>query len=438
MTVNAFFTSLLTWFPVIPASVLCLLPMKNQMKYGVRQTVCVISTVLILILPLVAFIETHFNTPYNAPTPFVLMIFLALYCLYLNVHFSKALSIFVLVCAIMSFLINFSITFDSYLHPYSGVNNFSFEAAVFQAVLTAAFTALISPYISKHGGLLIDSFHLHGVWYASALVSFIFLGFNLLIVPRHYSTLHVNNIFVFFLIAMPLLFFLLLLLCVLFYLIVSGMIESSRKETELRILDMQKTQFYKQQAYLEATAKERHDFKHAVRTIRSLSAEGNIEELNRFIDQYVEKMPELSVRTWCDVPTINALLNYYKQMANIRGIPLSIDITLPKDKELSETEICSILGNILENAINACREIESYKRFIRLTITVMNDIFLCIAAVNSFDGKPQMRGGKYVSTRRSGSGIGLESITSIAASMGGSADFSHEGCEFFSNIMLPL
>ncbi|MBQ7583323.1 MAG: sensor histidine kinase [Lachnospiraceae bacterium] len=438
MNINSYLTSLLTWYPVIPAAILCLLPMKNQMKYSLGHTIRIMSVTLLILLPLTALAETCFHTPYNSLTPVVVIVCFTVFCLSVKAHFSKSLSVFALVCALTGFLANFANAFDATIHPTSGINDFSPEAALFQAVLTTVFAGLLWPVMSRYWVTLIDSFHLHGVWYASSVVSLIFLIYNLLLVPRHYETLHVHNVLLFYWIAMPLLLILLLLLCVLFYFIVSGMIESSKKENELHILEMQRAQFYKQQQYLEATARERHDFKHAVRTIRSLSSAGSIEELNRFLDEYIEKMPELSLREYCAIPAINAVLNYYREAARMDGIPLSIDITLPEDRVLKETEICSILGNILENAINACREIESYKRFIRLTVTVVNDCFLCIAAVNSFNGKPHVRNGKYVSSRHAGSGIGLESITSIAASTGGSADFSHEGCEFFSNVMLML
>ena len=201
---------------------------------------------------------------------------------------------------------------------------------------------------------------------------------------------------------------------------------------------MQETQFKKQQRYLEAVAKERHDFKHTVRTIKSLAAEGKTEEIESLIDRYIVDMPGLTVKTVCSNPAVNAVLNYYMEIAKMEKIPLSVDISLPKEMDISDNELCSIFGNILENAINACREIEAYKRFIRLTAAVRNDYYLFITAVNSFNGTPEIVNGTYFSTGHKRNGLGLVSIGSIARSRGGNAYFSHEGCEFFSNVMLPV
>lgn len=437
--IKSFFFSILSWYPVFPAALLCFLPMKNQLRRGISFTVRSSFILILAIMIAVSFLESHYHSNYNAFTPVLLVSCLLCYFLNVKAHISKSLSIFVLVCALMGFLANFSNAFDATIHPTSGINNFSIEAAVFQALITTVFAAIMFKPMSEYGSLLIDSFHIHSVWYISSVISLIFLIYNLITVPYHYETLHVNNVFYFYWISMPLLFTLLLLLCVLFYFIVSGMIEASKTEREKHFLEMQESQFRKQQQYLEATAKERHDFKHAVRTIRTLSSEGNLDELNRFIDQYIEKMPDLSIRQFCKTPAVNALLNHYVEEAKNEKIHLSLDISIPEDSSIPETELCSILGNILENAINACKDIEERRRFIRLSVTAMNDYYLCIAAVNSFKGNPVVNNnGQYVSTGEGGSGIGLESITSVARSMKGSADFSHEGNEFFSNVMLPL
>ena len=436
MTVSDFLFRFLTWFPAFPAALLCLLPMKNQLKHGVFKTVRNTFLILIPLLGVVSLAEAVIGRGYHTFLPVVMVVAFVFYSLGVKADFSKSVSVFVLVCAILGFLENFSNGFDATLHPQSGIENFSPEAAVFQAVITALFALLTWHPVSKYGSVLIDSFHLHGVWYASSLVSLIFMIYNILSVPRHYNTLHINNVLLFYWISMPLLFILLLLLVILFYFIVSGMIKASKIESEKHLLELQKLQFKKQQHYLEATAKERHDFKHAVRTIKTLSEEKKYDELNSFIEQYIEKMPELTVKSYCQIPTINALLNYYKESARLDEIPLSLDVSFPEGKDIRETEVCSILGNILENAINACREIDGYKRFIRLT--VKSDYYLFITAVNSFNGEPLLLNGTYISTGHKGSGIGLQSIISVAESLGGRADFSHDGCEFFSNVMLPL
>ena len=99
--------------------------------------------------------------------------------------------------------------------------------------------------------------------------------------------------------------------------------------------------------------------------------------------------------------------------------------------------MCNIVGNVLDNAITACRGIPEQERMIQLTITDRHHANLYIVATNTFSGKVKLRDDRYLSTSRDGSGIGLSSIESIAESYGGNAEFSHKDREFYTNIVLP-
>ena len=135
------------------------------------------------------------------------------------------------------------------------------------------------------------------------------------------------------------------------------------------------------------------------------------------------------------------MLNYYRNQAVSRNIEVKYAIELPPPDHfaLSNTELCSMIGNILENAIRAAAAQKEGERYIRLTLRVEHEQYFYIVAVNSFDGNPVMRGGRYISTRKKDTrtGIGLSSIASIVDQHHGIARFYHEGTEFFTDIMIP-
>ena len=97
-----------------------------------------------------------------------------------------------------------------------------------------------------------------------------------------------------------------------------------------------------------------------------------------------------------------------------------------------------MIGNILENAIAACRSLDEGKRWIQFTLITQHHSQLCVVATNSFDGRVRKKNNRYLSTSHSGRGIGLLSITSTAEKYGGTAEFSHEGGEFYTDIMIPI
>ncbi len=112
---------------------------------------------------------------------------------------------------------------------------------------------------------------------------------------------------------------------------------------------------------------------------------------------------------------------------------------MPKDISISDVDLCNIIGNLLENAIAACRELEEGKRYIALSVsTAGEDASLVIVMTNPYTGALRKRKDRYLSTHRNGSGIGLSSIRSIAERYDGIAEFSDENGVFKSNVMVMM
>ena len=122
--------------------------------------------------------------------------------------------------------------------------------------------------------------------------------------------------------------------------------------------------------------------------------------------------------------------------AEAHGVRAEIRIDLPETLYVDSVDLCSIIGNILENAVIACKATED--RFIDLAVLTENDAQLFIVATNSFDGKARKEDQQYLSTRHTGEAHGLASVTATVEAYGGLARFSHEGSRFFSNIAIPL
>ena len=105
---------------------------------------------------------------------------------------------------------------------------------------------------------------------------------------------------------------------------------------------------------------------------------------------------------------------------------------------VSDVDLCGMVGNILENAITACLRLPEIERWIQLTVLTKNDAQLFIIATNSFDGKTRQKDGLYLSTNRHGTGMGLTSIKTTAEQYNGTAYFSHQDREFYTDIVIPL
>ncbi|MBE7003327.1 MAG: sensor histidine kinase [Ruminococcaceae bacterium] len=433
---RTFLTSLLSWGVLVPAAALCIAPMRHRLRFGMRRTILCALALFAVLLPLTAWLELHFQLPYNALLAPILLLSFGVYHDCLTVHISKSLSVFTLVCSFLSFFSNFANGYDVILNPHSTLDNFSIEAAGFQLALFLSASSLLLLPMAKYGARLIDSFEIRGVWYVTIPVDAIFLGYNLLISPREYETMMVNRVFLFYWLSLVLLLSLLLLLCVLFYNIVDGMMLAAETETRNRVLEMQESQYLKQQHYMEATAEERHNFKQSVRTMRELAEAGDLEALRRYLDAFGASIPSNDVLHICDNRAVNALLNYYAQAAKREGVELNYHVELPERVGASEVDLCGMIGNLLDNAMYACRTLPEGKRWAELNITMPHAGMLCILTSNSFDGTVRRREGRYLSTRHGG--IGLASVTATAERYDGEASFRHEGNVFYCDVALLI
>lgn len=438
MSAASFWTEFLCYLVLIPAAILCYLPMRDQLRSSPRRMLLRAGILMGVAIPGMALADAALDLSYNALTVPALVTFMFIYNRTVKAPFCQSLAVFILVCALFAFLSNFANAFDAARHPQDTIDDFSLEAAVFQLVLTVAFAAIAAYPLWKYGSWLIDNFHIKNAWYICSLVFWIFLLLNVLTYPRKYETLHMNRVAMFYHTALPLMMLLLIFLCVIFYLIVKGLLEVAETRERNRVLEMEEGQYRKAMQYMEESARTRHDFRHTIGTLDEMLRAGDLEAARDYLTAYRIAMPKNDVVRYCDHTALNALLNYYAQAARQHTIRLRIAVELPESIPLSDVDLCNIIGNIFDNAIAACRELPETNRWIDLTISCPNDVRFGIVAVNSFNGKVKMDGGRYLSTHRGGSGIGLESISSAAERYGGTASFRHDGGEFISGIVIPM
>ena len=438
MNTEAYLTEFFCSCVCIPAVLLCYLPMKNRLKYGRKMTLIAMGLLLCVIVPLLALIDSNRYVGYNMTLMPSLLIFLFIYQKTLNAPFCQSLAVLVLVCAFLSFNSNFSNVYDAFIHPSATIDDYSLQAAIFQFGFSIVFTAVLFWPLSKYGSWLIDHFTISRVWYIAAAVSAVFLIFNILIVPKRYETLHVNNMARVFFTVVPMMLILLLLLCWIFYSIVRSMVDVAETRERNRILEMEESQYRKLQAYMEESSRVRHDFRHVIGTLNELICVGDIDAARDYLAAYCVSMPKNEVVHYCDNTALNALLNYYADAARRHAIRLRIVSELPEDLPLTDVDLCNIVGNILDNAITACLDIPETDRYISLSISCPNDVRFGIVASNSFNGRVKMDGDRYLSTHRGGSGIGLASIRTAAKRYGGTVSFRHEDNEFISGVVIPL
>ena len=428
---------LLSLLMVIPAQILCILPMRNQLKPGGKKTACIAAVLDLLLFPSAAFLAFHFSLDINAVLFPLLLVCFVIYQYCLKCPLCKSLSVFLSVCALMAVLCNLACAIEANLDPSAGASTLSTRSALIQLAVNAAAAGLLAFPCLRYGSRLIDRLNIRKIWYMTIPFSLVLIICNLFIRPLKYETLFVNNVYRSFLFSIFSFLILWNLLAAIYYQIVMAILNAALTREKMRMLEMQESQFESQQEYMESFSRARHDFRQSILTMKNLYHEGNYDRLGAYIDEYYDALPVNETRRYCANSALNALLNFYAGRAEENAIRASFRIDLPEKLSVSDVDLCTIIGNILENAAAACLELPEEERTITLSVLVQNHR-LYIVATNSFSGVIRQRNGKYLSTRHSGNGIGLVSVRASAEKYHGKAEFTHSGKEFQSNVMLLL
>ena len=186
----------------------------------------------------------------------------------------------------------------------------------------------------------------------------------------------------------------------------------------------------------EQLRRQRHDLRHQLTVIQGLSQDDNT-PLKQYIEQLFRAIP-VAPTVYCENQAVNAIVSHYAALCEAQKIAADIRITVPTHTEhTTDTELCVIFGNLLENAVEACRRMTEGEKFLRLSSRVEHGV-LTIAMDNSFDGKVAKEEEKFLSSKRSGVGIGLSSIRSVAKAHQGDARFEAEGTVFHSSVYCRL
>lgn len=343
-----FLTELVQFMVLIPSAILCLLPMKNQLVISYKKLFLLGIALLFVVTTACASLSMITNVSINVILlPAALLLFFC-YQRVLKSHFYVNASVFLLVMALMSFPSNISVAIDCQLHPYENTELHCMTCNLIQLGFSFLFVFLFGYIFWNFLSKLIDTINSPKVWMVTLPVPLIFTLLNILMQPREYGTMYVNRVYQMYLCYLFLAFFLLAVIYVIFYMVAMELLRNAKNEERIRLFEMQESQYYAQQRYITETSRQRHDFRQQLLSMAHMAQNGEYAALTEYLSGYLSTMPE-SLSTYCANVPVNALLNYYAAFMDQEKIRRNWKISLPGELHITDTELCSLLGNLLEN-----------------------------------------------------------------------------------------
>lgn len=181
----------------------------------------------------------------------------------------------------------------------------------------------------------------------------------------------------------------------------------------------------------------KHDLRHQAIMINHLIEEENFDRLKGYLQTFIDSVPNLRL-SYCQNASLNMLLVYYTQKCQERHIQFIVDLKLPGDLNMSDSDILIIFGNAVENAFDACCTMIHNNPYIMISGALFQGQFV-FTIQNTYDHeiRHEHNTGELLSTKHTGSAIGITSIRSIVSKYNGTSQFSTEDNIFRVVIFIP-
>ncbi len=301
-----------------------------------------------------------------------------------------------------------------------------------------AFTAPLALYFLEKTGLWALETSASSFWNAAWLLP----AFTTIIVAMYTHDGTVSRIRdIRFLVGRVLLIFILFLA---YFLLLQG-VRLIRKQESLKaqaeqqenMLAISRTQYSQLNRYMQQVREARHDLIQHLRVIQQYLEDGREEDLKEYLRHYAQTLPDGDGITYCLNYEVNTIVSFYAEEAKKSQVAFYSNLDLPESLPISEPELCSMLGNLLENALDAAGERSgSVTPFIRIQGSCEKNQIL-FAIDNSCREEPVPgKGGRFLSSKHEGTGTGIASVRATAEKYSGYASFRYENQVFYASVFL--
>lgn len=214
------------------------------------------------------------------------------------------------------------------------------------------------------------------------------------------------------------------------------------RKNDKRIAEYQRELIETQYAEVETMYKQmrrwRHDYRNHIGVMKAYAAKGDMEAIKKYLDKLDTDLNTVDTVIKTGNSMADAILNSKISLAKSKGIEVKATAHIPVALTISDLDLCVIIGNLFDNAIDASVMLPEGERVIRVYMDIKSNQ-LYISFTNFTAGKKLKKlNGMFSSTKREGShGFGLVSIDEIVKKYGGYLSRNSEDGAFTTEILLP-
>ena len=420
-----------------PFALLCYLPLSGFLRLPLKKLAALGALGVTAFVGIGALACCRFQLSVNALLFPALLLFLLLYLKSVALPPSKALFVFFTATMLASFSATLSCYLCAPLELHNDQPVFTLPSGLIGLALTFAVLLVFSLLFRRKIHWMLCNVSFSAIWRALFVAPLFLTGLFIWMTPIYPAVVltgRVREISIVLLISfLSLLFWFYYFV----YLTTRKMSEAAELHAQNQLLSMENTRYRELREHMDATRQLRHDFRQHLHVISGLTEAGRLDELKSYLSQYESELSDARP-TLCVNAAVDALAGHYDYEARKQGIQIEWKLELPKLLPLPEADLCTILGNLLENALHASQKLPPEERQVKVLARMLSPAMMGLMVENRYDGVLKKQGGVLHSTKHDGQGIGLVSVETAVHRYHGNLTVETGGNVFRANVLLNL
>jgi len=182
----------------------------------------------------------------------------------------------------------------------------------------------------------------------------------------------------------------------------------------------------------------RHDYHNHLQSLKGYLSLNKVDQMKNYLNELETDLDSIDTLYHSGNLQLDSILNAKLAIAEKGQIRIHCDASIPPQLHVSDLDLCVILGNLLDNAIESCRKIKNPdERFIRVYIGILKKQ-LYISITNATSETVKQRTDHYFTTKRGDHGHGLKRVDQVVKKYDGYLNRQNEPGVFATEIILPL
>ena len=181
----------------------------------------------------------------------------------------------------------------------------------------------------------------------------------------------------------------------------------------------------------------RHDYRNHIQLMKVLASNGDMDGIKAYLDELDTDLNTVDTVVKTGNAMADAILNSKISLAQSRGITVHCDAHIPVQLKTSEIDLCCIIGNLFDNAIEASQKLPLDQRLIRVYMDMKNTQLYISFTNFTATGKLQKVGKLFATSKGEGHGFGLVRIDAIVDRLDGYLSRNSEDGAFTTEILIP-